>query len=47
MINIDLVLSREYNMHSEEFDMDYATTDEMSLKWGITRRRITKLCNEG
>lgn len=34
-------------MSSEEFDMDYATTEEMSQKWGITRRRITKLCNEG
>ena len=27
--------------------MDYATTEEMSQKWGITTRRITKLCNEG
>lgn len=27
--------------------MEYATTTEMAEKWGITSRRITKLCNEG
>lgn len=27
--------------------MEYATTMEMAEKWGITSRRITKLCNEG
>lgn len=27
--------------------MEYATTNEMAEKRGITSRRITKLCNEG
>ena len=27
--------------------MEYATTREIAEKWGITNRRITKLCNEG
>lgn len=27
--------------------MDYMTTLEASEKWGISTRRITKLCNEG
>lgn len=27
--------------------MEYSTTIEMAEKWGITSRRITKLCNEG
>lgn len=25
----------------------YISTDEASQKWGITKRRITLLCNEG
>lgn len=27
--------------------MEYMTTKEMSTKWGISSRRISKLCNEG
>lgn len=27
--------------------MDYMTTIEASKLWGISTRRITKLCNEG
>lgn len=27
--------------------MDYMTTIEASKLWGISSRRITKLCNEG
>ena len=27
--------------------MDYMTTMEASVKWGISTRRVTKLCNEG
>ena len=27
--------------------MNYTTTDEIASKWGITKRRVTKLCNEG
>lgn len=27
--------------------MDYMTTMEASEKWGISTRRVTKLCNEG
>ena len=27
--------------------MDYITPKEASLKWGITERRIQKLCEEG
>lgn len=27
--------------------MDYMTTIEVSRLWGISSRRITKLCNEG
>ena len=27
--------------------MEYVTTNEMARKWGITRRRITKLCKDG
>jgi hypothetical protein len=27
--------------------MDYISTKEASLKWGITERRIQKLCEEG
>lgn len=28
-------------------DMDYLTTSEMAEKWGISRRRVTTLCNSG
>ena len=27
--------------------MNYLTTTEIAEKWGITRRRIVVLCNEG
>lgn len=27
--------------------MDYITTKEASIKWGISERRIQKLCEEG
>lgn len=27
--------------------MEFLTTTEMSEKWNISRRRITKLCGEG
>ena len=27
--------------------MDYLTTAEMAKKWGITRRRVTVLCDQG
>ena len=27
--------------------MEYFTTDEMAEKWGITRRRVNVLCDEG
>ena len=27
--------------------MDYLTTDEIAEKWGITRRRVNVLCDEG
>lgn len=27
--------------------MDYITTHEAAEKWGITRRRVSKLCQEG
>ena len=27
--------------------MEYLTTSEMAVKWNITRRRITTLCEEG
>jgi len=27
--------------------MNYITTKEVSEKWGITTRRVTKLCKEG
>jgi len=27
--------------------MEYKTTAEVAEKWGITRRRVSKLCSEG
>jgi len=27
--------------------MEYLTTQELAEKWGITRRRVSKLCQEG
>ena len=27
--------------------MDFLTTEEMSKRWGITRRRIAELCKKG
>lgn len=27
--------------------MDYLTAEEIAEKWGISDRRVTKLCNEG
>ena len=27
--------------------MDYLTTHEVAEKWGISRRRVSKLCQEG
>ena len=27
--------------------MDYLTTKEMAEKWGISQRRVAKLCSEG
>ncbi len=27
--------------------MDYLTTQEAAEKWGISRRRVSKLCQEG
>ncbi len=27
--------------------MEYRTTAEVAEKWGITRRRVSKLCSEG
>lgn len=27
--------------------MNYLTAEELALKWNISVRRITKLCNEG
>ena len=27
--------------------MDYITTSDMADKWGISRRRVTKLCQDG
>ena len=27
--------------------MDYLTTHEAAEKWGISRRRVSKLCQEG
>ena len=27
--------------------MDFLTTQEISIKWNITSRRVSKLCKEG
>ena len=27
--------------------MEYMSTSEIAKEWGITRRRVTKLCSEG
>ena len=43
---IDFILRIEYNIKMEVF-MDYLTAAETAEKWGISDRRVTKLCNEG
>ena len=27
--------------------MEYLTTKEVAIKWGISQRRVSKLCSEG
>ena len=43
---IEFILNTEYNIILE-VHMDYLTAAETAEKWGISDRRVTKLCNEG
>lgn len=44
--SLDFVPRVEYNIILEVY-MDYLTAAETAEKWGISDRRVTKLCNEG
>lgn len=45
-MEVEFIPQNEYNVELEVV-MDYLTSIETAEKWGISRRRVTVLCNEG
>lgn len=45
-MQLDIVLRKEYNGSNGGANMSYMTIKEAADLWGISERRITKLCNE-
>lgn len=45
---IEFIPRKEYNyLLSGGYQMELLTTKEIAEKWGISSRRVTKLCTEG
>ncbi len=55
MSNVDFIRLDAYNqwmtlvknLKGDPLHMDYISTQEAAIKWGISERRIQKLCEQG